>query len=550
VLADLLPAIVFVFSTLLLIVAATRLLSGHPSEYVKSKDAQTVWMLPYWMPVVGHGFSFLYDPFSLMSKARDQSLHGIFALNLGTTTHNIISDPNLVKGVMRQKESAVQFQPMAWTIVQRLFGIPSSSKAKYDAVWEELTSISARTLMKEPYLGNMLKRTIRGLEENIPQMVSFMDSPIDQQPWERRANATLISPSEVGINLMSVMRDMMGHVSVPALFGRAYLENYPDILHDVYDMDYGMMWFLMGLPRWTPIPSATKAHLARARVSQSLNAFHRALDSVADGKATDSSWGDLDDVSELIMKRHALCKEKGFAVEERGDISILWAMVANANLLVFWLLLHILATPGLVKKLRVEIEPYAKVSKPVSINGISEAPKLELSHDGLAKKCPLFKSTYLEALRVTSQPWSVRQVATDVVISGDERTGDWTAYLLKAGEYVTVPHDIHMRDPKYFEEPEKFIPERFLVKNEDGTLGVEIGTIRPYGGGPSMCQGRIFAERECLSLVAGVLAFWDIEPADPAARWKIPAQIKATAVSLPAHETRVRIKRRQFDWEI
>jgi hypothetical protein len=38
--------------------------------------------------------------------------------------------------------------------------------------------------MKEPYLNQLLKPTIRNLEENIPQMISFTDSEIDQQPWE------------------------------------------------------------------------------------------------------------------------------------------------------------------------------------------------------------------------------------------------------------------------------------------------------------------------------------------------------------------------------
>jgi cytochrome P450 len=228
---------------------------------------------------------------------------------------------------------------------------------------------------------------------------------------------------------------------------------------------------------------------------------------------------------------------------------MLWALVVNANLLVYWQLLHILATPGLAERIRAEIAPYAQVSKPISIGHFSAPPTLTLSHEGLAKNCPLFKSTYFEALRISNQPWSVRQIATDVVISGDKKATDPVAFLLRKGEYITIPHDLHMRDPKYFKDPEKFEPERFLVHKEDGTLSADIGTIRPYGGGHSMCKGRVFAERECLALVAGVLVYWDIEPADKKAGWVIPKQKKASAISLPARETRVRIKRRRFDWE-
>lgn len=256
----------------------------------------------------------------------------------------------------------------------------------------------------------------------------------------------------------------------------------------------------------------------------------------------------------------------GFEITERGDINVskiwrktwsqlilsqmLWALVINSNLLVYWHLLHILATPGLAERIRKEIAPYAKVLEPVSIGKISSAPTLKLSHDCLAKKCPLFKSTYFEALRLCDQPWSVREVATEVVISGDKASKDPASFVLRKGEYITIPHELHMRDPKYFKDPKTFDPERFLIHNEDGTLATDMGTIRPYGGGPSMCKGRIFAERECLALVASVLMFWDIEPVDAKVGWVIPKEKKASGISLPAKDTRVRIKRRKFDWEV
>lgn len=543
-----LPILISIVLAPFLVIIATRLLSGHPSEKIDGKDAKSVWMLPYWVPVVGHGFQFLVDPIKLMRNLRDKSAHGIFALNLGTTTHNIITDPTLVKGVMQQKESSVQLFPIAWNICEKFFGLPKRSKATYVRIWKPLSSYS-NYLMKEPYLSKMLQGTIRALEENIPQMITFAEGEIDLQPWERWAKASYISGSETEIDLMSLMRDMMGHASVPGLFGHGLMEKYPDLLHDIYDMDSGFLYFLMGLPQWTPWPSVNRAHQARQRLWRALDDHQRALDATVDGKHVDSTWGDLDDVSEFIWKRNAMFRESGLEIKERGDISILWALVVNANLLVYWHILHILAAPGLAQRIRAEIAPYAKVSRPISIGKISAAPTLKLSHSGLAENCPLFKSTYLEALRVSDQPWSVRQTATDVVISGENGAADSAAFVIRKGEYITIPHDLHMKDPKYFKDPEKFEPERFLVHNTDGTLSTDMGTIRPYGGGPSMCKGRVFAERECLVLVAGVLTFWDIEPADKKIGWVIPKQKKCSAISLPATETRVRIKRRNFDWE-
>jgi hypothetical protein len=164
--------------------------------------------------------------------------------------------------------------------------------------------------MKEPHLSDLLRGTINGLQENIPQMITFSEGDIDLHPWERWANASYISESETEINLMSLVRDIMGFASVPGMFGRGLMEKYPNLLHDVWDMDSGFLYFLIGLPRWTPWPSVMKAHRARQKVWRAIDEQQRALDASVDGKQYDSTWGDLDDVSALIMKRHEIFKGK------------------------------------------------------------------------------------------------------------------------------------------------------------------------------------------------------------------------------------------------
>lgn len=143
---------------------------------------------------------------------------------------------------------------------------------------------------------------------------------------------------------------------------------------------------------------------------------------------------------------------------------------------------------------------------------------------------------------------SVRKVTNSVKIS-TSKSPDATSYVLNKGDYLSIPHDIHMLDSTYFPDPRTFQPDRFLTTSVDGTTAAEMGTIRPYGGGSSMCKGRVLAERECLAAVAGILAMWDIESADKDGIWKIPEQIKMTAVSSPKTDTRVRVKKRRFAWD-
>ena len=125
-------------------------------------------------------------------------------------------------------------------------------------------------------------------------------------------------------------------------------------------------------------------------------------------------------------------------------------------------------------------------------------------------------------------------------------TTNSSSFYVKKGEYITIPHALHNLDPKAFKKPENFDPERFLVTKPDGTLDTDIGALRPYGEGTPT---QTFAERECLALVTGVLMYWDIQPVNERTGWVIPRQISTSGVSLPAHDIRARIRRREFNWE-
>lgn len=162
----------------------------------------------------------------------------------------------------------------------------------------------------------------------------------------------------------------------------------------------------------------------------------------------------------------------------------MWASVVNSGLAVFWQILYILASPGLLAQIQAEIAPYIKRINLSTENVTPIKDELQIRHKELYKRCPLLRATYFETLRMSSRPWSVRQIQKDIIIS--ERNlgvSDPLSYFMKAGEFLTIPHHLHMKDPVYFPDPERFCPDRFLVKGEDGVVSVSMSTIRPYGAG-------------------------------------------------------------------
>lgn len=221
-------------------------------------------------------------------------------------------------------------------------------------------------------------------------------------------------------------------------------------------------------------------------------------------------------------------------------------MSTKSSTLVFWMLTHIWAVPGLVGNVRNEIDPFARATQPPQVFGIPEPTRLNLDVDGLAQFCPLLKACFYESMRLHSAPTSVRS-ATKTFEFHDTQESPTPgrhphSYVLEASNLVAAPLGVHHHDSRYFKSPNAFNPGRFLGpgENEGGKQIVTAGTLKPWGLGAAACSGRAYAEKEALAFAAGILALWDFEPADSRG-WVIPEQKEHSILSVPSAELRVRI---------
>ncbi len=97
----------------------------------------------------------------------------------------------------------------------------------------------------------------------------------------------------------------------------------------------------------------------------------------------------------------------------------------------------------------------------------------------------------MEALRLYPPAWSIgREAREDLEIGG---------FLVKRGEHVGCSPWSIQRDPRWFDRPDEFLPERW-----DGDLAKKLHRYAyfPFGGGPRFCIGQAFAQMEAVLLLA------------------------------------------------
>jgi cytochrome P450 len=153
--------------------------------------------------------------------------------------------------------------------------------------------------------------------------------------------------------------------------------------------------------------------------------------------------------------------------------------------------------PEALKKVRSELEAeLGEWAAGLASHNTGNIKDLPVPAFEALQRCSYLEAVVKEVLRLYPPASSTRIIADPDVEFGDYHLGDSLVHI--------CTYAIH-RDPDYWDEPDSFIPERFLEESRCSTDY----TYLPFSRGPRDCMGQYFATLEAKIVVASFILRYD-----------------------------------------
>lgn len=280
-----------------------------------------------------------------------------------------------------------------------------------------------------------------------------------------------------------------------------------DALSEVFALFHTLMLPLADLLEHLPIPSVRRFARARARLDATIYRL------IGERRASGEDHGDL--LSMLLMARDE--DDGGRMTDEQVRDEALTIFLAGhettANALAWtWYLLS--QNPDAERRFHAELDS-VPAGRTLTLD--------DLPH------LPFTRKVLAETLRLYSPAWVVGRRALSEYQVGD--------HTLKRGDIVLMAQAVMHTDPRFWDRPETFDPDRWTP---DAEAGRPKFAYFPFGGGSRVCIGEQFAWMEAILLLAALGRQWKMRLA--------PGQVVATQPIItlrPKFGMKMALERRQ-----
>lgn len=270
------------------------------------------------------------------------------------------------------------------------------------------------------------------------------------------------------------------------MFGKTVKEEADKIGQAI---DVGLKYVSNKATSFIDIPLSVPTKSNREFVDSSEVLDKTIYDLIEEGRKNESK-GRTDLLSMLLMARDE-DDGKGMTDEQvRDEVMTIFVAGHETTANTMSWIFYLLAThPEVEQKLHEELEAVLEGRLPTA----EDVPKLVYANQIVQ-----------ETLRLYPAAWTInREVAEQVEIGG---------HVYEPGDTLMISQYVMHRDPRYYDEPERFMPERFA-----GDLLKRIPAFAyfPFGGGPRICIGNNFALMEAALLLATIAQRYRLHLKEP-----------------------------------
>lgn len=477
-----------------------RLAIQHQTPPTRSTKVRAPPPVPYTIPILGHAISFLAPrPGQFWAQLFRSHPHttGACTLNLGGKANHILFSPSAVQALFKARGPGRDGFNLQ--IVNKAFGLDLKECLRYFGIGEGpdhtgVTPVQQQDNFHHHYM--LEKKAVNELTANFMRVLN--DQITHASKAERK--------EEEEVGLYAWLQDRMFTASTTALMGSRMLEVYPNLREDFFIFDRELLTMFFGVPKWlSPTP-----YRVREKALDALIEWQRRTQEECKGDPADPA-GDIDWEpvygSRVNRARQRYYASRGLSVRTRAgmDLGFLFGLNSNAIPATGWMLLHILndeSERSLLSRVMEELETTKRDDGTIDI-----ATLIAL---------PLLQSIFHEVLRLYVDVLVTRELKEDLTLPLDDGQRQ---ILLGKDTVVMAPSWLGHRDEALWTNPPslQFHAERFL--KTDPETGKQVfttsgtnGKFFPFGGGKTICPGRVFAKQEILGSVATVLMAFQIEP--------------------------------------
>ncbi|KAI6019211.1 cytochrome P450 [Pisolithus microcarpus] len=472
--------------------------------------------VPSFLPYISTSIQYILNPSGLLESCF-KKYGPAFKMLIGNRQLTVISSPDGITAIFRDQHHIFNSNSIQLELTQAIAGVRENAPRLQEILHHQMAPMAGRTLAKR----SMHKFTATYVERLLHEMNTF------------------VADSKRGVKAVSLM-EVVGRSRLAALchafFGPSFTD---DIYDDLSCLDASVYARLYRVPfYWRPSTQARKRLIAR------LSAYIAQAEE--DGAMGDIMMGIID-----IFKANKLAPEEMAWVL----LVFLWGLYANSTNMTFWALTEVLADEKLAARLREEVDNALHTNRAIKNDDAphtADLPALLRADAHALDGLPLLDSVIQETIRLRLISTPMRQAACDTELVVDAAAGQ--RVMVREGEYVMAHLMGTHWDERWYEQPNKFVPDRFMpgryASGQEGTDGDN--SARPkrsrlpffgWGGGREMCKGRHLAVYEMKLIVALCVHHFHITHADshkhgpgPSSANLLPPRVKKQSVGVQQTE--------------